>query len=78
MTLLDSSQRPRAWQRSFRSDDYDYEKVGWRHEVVEIQGGHDSTIYNTAQGGYGNQGHQFGDKFNAEERTAVVEYLKTL
>ena len=28
--------------------------------------------------GYGNGGHKFGDKLTAEERKAVVEYLKTL
>jgi len=78
MTLLESSRRPATWQRSFRSDDYDYEKVGWGYKVVELQEDHDSTVYVTDRPGYGNQGHQFGDKFNAEERKAVVEYLKTL
>jgi len=78
MTLLESSERPTAWRRSFRSDDYDYEKIGWRYETVAPPDSHDSTIYDTTQPGYGNQGHRFGDDFDTEERKAVVEYLKTL
>jgi hypothetical protein len=35
-------------------------------------------IYDTSQPGRGNGGHRFGDSFTAEERRAVVEYLKTL
>ena len=35
-------------------------------------------VYNTTLKGYGNSGHYFGDKLNNKERTAVIEYLKTL
>jgi len=78
MTLLESSKRPTTWRRSFRSDDYDYEKIGWKYETPPLSKSHDSTIYDTTRPGYGNQGHRFGDDFDAEERNAVVEYLKTL
>ena len=35
-------------------------------------------IYNTSNYGRGNQGHMWGDSFNNKERTAVIEFLKSL
>lgn len=35
-------------------------------------------IYNTHKYSQGNQGHDFGEALSDEERTAIVEYLKTL
>ncbi len=34
--------------------------------------------YDTARFGLGNGGHRFGDKLNDEERSDLIEYLKTL
>ena len=45
--------------------------------TVETQGGTKS-VYDTTQLGYGNGGHTFGDPLCADERTALLEYLKTL
>lgn len=74
--LLDSSLRPRFWQRSFRSDDYDLKRVGWNfHE--EPRGGA-KQIYDTTLHGYSAAGHTFGDDLEPEQRRAVLEYLKTL
>ncbi len=78
MSLLESSRRPVVWRRSFRADDYDYEKVGWRYEQPELDQDHDTMTYDTRRTGYGNGGHRYGDLFNTEERRAVIEYLKTL
>lgn len=74
--LLNSVQRPTYWERSFVTDDIDYQKVGWNYETRNAGG--TKTIYDTTLPGYGNQGHTFGDKLSDEERIALIEYLKTL
>ncbi|HET9989109.1 MAG TPA: c-type cytochrome, partial [Kofleriaceae bacterium] len=77
--ILDSSKRPAAWKRSFNSNDYDATAVGWQFAVAP---GHaeqaDPRVYDTAEQGYGNGGHVFGDGLAATDRAAVLEYLKTL
>ena len=35
-------------------------------------------IYDTTQPGRGNGGHTFGDDFTEDQRSAIIEYLKTL
>lgn len=74
--LLNSDERPTYWQRSFDSSDFDYEKVGWHYEE-QLAGG-DGAIYDTTIPGYGNMGHTYGDKLSMVERSALIEYLKTL
>lgn len=74
--VLNSSMRPDIWKRTFDSRDYDYESLGWKHEILEEKT--DNETYDTSLLGYGNQGHKFGDKFNNYQRKAVIEYLKTL
>ena len=81
--LLDSKTRPRQWTRSFSSTDYDQTAVGWKFTVavphaMEPDEMKRTKIYDTTKFGYGNQGHTFGDALEPEERTAVLEYLKTL
>jgi len=74
--LLSSEQRPTYWERSFNSSDIDYDKVGWHYE--ERTEANSKTIYNTTLPGYGNQGHIYGDRLSVEERSDLIEYLKTL
>lgn len=74
--VLDSAARPTFWRRSFRDDDYDLDRLGWRHTVEPGPGGRET--YDTTVPGYGNGGHPFGDELTPEERRAVIEYLKTL
>lgn len=76
--LLNSAQRPTYWQRTFGTDmdDYDTQKMGWIYTVEAS--GEGTQVYDTEIPGYGNQGHTFGDQLSTEERTAVIEYLKTL
>jgi cytochrome c5 len=82
--LLDSSRRPRFFTRSYDTSDYDEEAVGWR--FTELERGQEAAaseeervrIYDTTNLGYDNRGHTFGDVLSAEERSAVIEYLKTL
>ncbi len=75
-TLLDSGKRPRYWRRSFKAGDYDLESVGWRYQE-EDAGGH-KHVYDTTLPGHSNRGHVYGDKLKPAERSALIEYLKTL
>ncbi len=74
--LLDSRLRPNYWSRDIQKPVYDYQKLGWSYR--EEKGPGDKNTYNTNLPGYGNYGHNFGDKLSKEERTAILEYLKTL
>lgn len=75
-TLLKSSDRPTFWRRSMDDNDYDLESVGWMYTVESSQT--DINTYDTQLKGYGNQGHNFGDALSDAQRTALIEYLKTL
>lgn len=72
--VLNSSDRPAVWTRSGDSRDYDWQRLGWNY----TSGKKGKWTFDTRLPGYGNAGHYFGDKLNAAERKAVVEYLKTL
>jgi mono/diheme cytochrome c family protein len=75
--LLNSSQRPAKWARTFDNKaDYDAVKVGWKYTVPTTKV--DNKTYDTSQYGYGNGGHYYGDALSVDERKAVIEYLKTL
>ncbi len=84
--VLNSKTRPRIFTRSYRTDEADYDKarVGWK--VTELATPPDPNlppierrkVYDTTQPGRGNGGHTYGDDLSADERAAVIEYLKTL
>lgn len=85
--LLNSAARPGYWRFARDAQDapiYDPGRVGWRVETLaEGKSGAMSwdernRIYDTAQPGYGNGGHDFGDDLDGDERRALIEYLKTL
>lgn len=75
-TLLNSKLRPKYWSRDFKNPQYDIDSPGWKYkeETAPIN----KETYNTTLKGYSNTGHNFGDKLSNEERTALIEYLKTL
>ena len=77
--VLDSTQRPSAWQRTFDSTDYDRAAVGWNFTAAPSHATQPNTrVYDTAEPGYGNAGHTFGDALEADQRAALLEYLKTI
>jgi mono/diheme cytochrome c family protein len=82
--LLDSDKRPRYWSRTFQSTDYDPATLGWKFTKLDHGHADEPTalarvkIYDTTQFGYGNAGHTFGDDLSDGDRSAVLEYLKTL
>jgi mono/diheme cytochrome c family protein len=73
--LLDSSKRPAKWRRDFDDSTYDHDAVGWPYTVPDRA---DASTYDTTIPGYGNGGHTYGDALSADDRRAVIEYLKTL
>lgn len=77
-TLLNSQLRPRFWQRTFNTSDYDFDNIGWKYQVWANNNNGDTNVYDTTLTGYGNQGHTFADELSEEKHTALLEYLKTL
>ena len=84
--VLNSETRPSIYQPSFdlTADGYDQERLGLKFAELEKTPPDDVPLYerrkvtDTTKMGRGNQGHRFGDKLNDQQRTALVEYLKTL
>ncbi len=84
--VLNSKARPRIFTRSFGTarEDYDAERVGWKITVLDAPPrpdapGHERRkVCDTTVPGRSNVGHTFGDALTAEQRRAVMEYLKTL
>jgi len=85
--LLDSKTRVTQWRHSASHandpSSYDQRNLGWNHEslptgVNDSSDPIDKRRYDTSRTGYGNAGHTFGDGLSEAERTAVIEYLKTL
>jgi cytochrome c5 len=80
-TLLDSTKRPAYWQRRVTDglgNDFDEVEVGWQWDAVAAPTAKSSRVYDTTQPGYGNAGHTYGDALTADDRIALLEYLKTL
>lgn len=75
-TLLNSKERPKYWSRDFKNSQYNYDSPGWKYQ--EKTKAENTETYNTTLKGYSNAGHKFGDKLTTDERTALIEYLKTL
>ncbi len=82
--LLDSTQRPKYWTRTFVSTDFDQANLGFNIRVLdhgkkaETDPGTQRDLYDTTTVGYSNAGHTFGDALTPSDRAAVIEYLKTL
>ncbi len=76
MDLLDSSRRPEVWRRVLSDKNYDHDLMGIAYKVKESKS--DKYDYDTSIRGYGNEGHYFADHLDDGERTALLEYLKTL
>ncbi len=75
--VLDSSRRLPRTLIERRSSAYDLQQLGWPN-VAATPGDEPAYVYDTSVPGYANTGHTFGDKLTPDERTALLEYLKTL
>ncbi|MGQ7844270.1 c-type cytochrome [Granulosicoccus sp. 3-233] len=83
--VLDSGSRPVLWRHSASDasdpDSYDQVNMGWAFEIPaedKNEAAVPQSIYDTRLPGYSNSGHRFGDHFDESQRSAVLEYLKTL
>lgn len=83
--LLDSHTRPTRAVLARGRDDYDLERVGWRSQPLAdardaaAEAGIDPRwILDATAPGYSNRGHTYGDRLDAEDRRALLEYLKSL
>lgn len=74
--VLNSTTRPKYWERFKDSEKYDWQKIGWEYKSKSLDTG--KKTYNTTLPGYGNEGHYFGDKLTETQRMQIIEYLKTL
>ncbi|MBX2838885.1 MAG: hypothetical protein KTR35_18660 [Gammaproteobacteria bacterium] len=86
--LLDSRLRPTYWMHEVDDandpNSFDQHNIGWHHRVLDsgqdkpAVGVKRKRIYDTTIPGYSNSGHLFGDQLSDSDRSAVIEYLKTL
>jgi mono/diheme cytochrome c family protein len=74
--VLDPTQRPRIFQRSFDPDAYDFQRLGYPYQERPAKLA-DPAVYDTTQLGNSNQGHTFAAALTDLERAELLEYLKT-
>ncbi len=74
--LLNSESRPMIWRRSLEDKNYDHQKMGISYTVETTK--KDRFTYDTSIKGYGNTGHYFADHLTNQQRSDLLEYLKTL
>jgi hypothetical protein len=78
---MNPSKRPKIWKRT--ENGYDQEKVGLEIEVFDtvpenLNSRERRRYYDTSHVGNSAEGHTFPDALSDDEKTAVIEYLKTL
>lgn len=79
--VMNPSQRPRVWKRT--ENGYDSKRVGLEVEELDSVPETKTTrerrmYYDTTHVGNSAEGHTFPDVLSDDEKTAVIEYLKTL
>jgi hypothetical protein len=79
--LLHSKERPKIWQRS--ENGYDQTKVGLEFASVDkldkkLEASEKRRYFDTSITGKSAAGHTFPDELTEDEKTALLEYLKTL
>ncbi|MFV8755080.1 hypothetical protein ACNOYE_31410 [Nannocystaceae bacterium ST9] len=81
--VLESGARPTYWTRTdYDSTHYDTEALGWPWLAAQSQADtpvdQRKYVYDTTLMSHSKGGHTFGDHLSDAERSAVLEYLKTL
>jgi mono/diheme cytochrome c family protein len=79
--VMNPTERPKIWKRS--ENGYDQIKVGMEVEEFDsipknLSARQRRMYYDTSHVGNSAAGHTFPDDLDADEKTAVIEYLKTL
>jgi hypothetical protein len=73
--LEPADRRPQTFYRG--NDLLDSQKLGFVSDVADDQKGH-YFLFDTSKAGNSNSGHEYGTTLSATEKTAIVEYLKTM
>jgi mono/diheme cytochrome c family protein len=81
--VIDPALRPSKWRRlGTELEHYDVERVGLRFEEVATPPDPNTRdgrlVYDTTREGMGNGGHLFGAVLSEEERSDLLEYLRSL
>lgn len=71
--LLPPAARPKVFYNGY--DVYDYERVGFVSLGPEAEGS--GWRFDTSLPGNGNGGHEYGTNLTAQQKAALIEYLKT-
>lgn len=77
--MLNPDQRPAKFVRG--NINYDQRKVGFVYDEAPAPGSYDNVRaveYDTNLRGNGNRGHEFGKDLSNDDKSALLEYLKTL
>ncbi|MFT5429753.1 MAG: hypothetical protein ACI9OJ_000425 [Myxococcota bacterium] len=74
-TLLSPDSRPPTWRRATESEAASTTTVGLSWEPA-ASGADDA--YDTSKPGLSNAGHRYGESLSDTERTALIEFMKTL
>jgi len=80
--VMHPSMRPKVWKRT--EDGYDQQRVGLEIEEFDAvpksvkHAAHRRRYFDTRLPGKNAEGHLFPNKLSADEKSAVLEYLKTL
>ena len=69
--LKPASERPAVF---FMGPEYDVEKVG----LSMLQEARTGYEYKTSTPGNSNAGHEYGTQLSSQQKTALLEYLKTM
>ncbi|NBR04378.1 MAG: hypothetical protein EBT92_01245 [Planctomycetes bacterium] len=86
-SLLNSKTRPKVFTRDFENkySNYNQKELGWNYQfknnnehLDKIEAPEQRKWYDTSTPGRLNIGHTFGDDLTEQERSQVIEYLKTL
>ena len=72
--LTPSAERPRSFVRGY--DVYDQVKIGFISDTADAQGA--GWIYDTSLPGNSAKGHEFGTDLAGPDRSALLEFMKTL
>ena len=68
------AKRPKSFYRGY--DVFDTDRVGFQSQVAE-ENGRKYFLYDTTLAGNANSGHAYGLELSDQDKSALVEYLKT-
>ncbi len=74
--LAPEDERPSSFYLGYNV--YDQQNVGFVSDVAPRPSDPSYSVLDTAHGGNGSGGHTYGTQLSAEEKDALIEYLKTL